>query len=386
MSAIHASALFRPACPVSAVARRALAESTKYSPVPSKGASEDEVKSARVYCSGLLQKYDAPSYTLQTFIPPASRDAYLSLRAFNVSISSIADTVRNPTVGAMRLQFWRDAVNSTFRGTPPKEPVAILLSRALDDLSARGGKMSKGWLLRIISAREQYLNNPPYPTLEALEAYAESTYSTLLYLTLSTLPLHSLAADHVASHVGKAAGIAAVLRGLPLIAFPQSEAHHSNTSTTPGTYTPATRQGAVTLPLDVMAAHGVQEEAVLRQGPAAPGLADAVFDVATRANDHLITAREMLRNLRAGQDVGHAFEHEGEEGHEYATGSRGGGAAETQISEVDRGFGAMMPAVATQLWLDRLQSVDFDVFRPELRRREWKLPWKSYWAYSRRKF
>jgi len=46
----------------------------------------------------------------------------------------------------------------------------------------------------------------------------------------------------------------------------------------------------------------------------------------------------------------------------------------------------MMPAVSTSLWLDRLQRVDFDVFREELRRREWRLPWKAYWAFRRKMF
>ncbi|KAI9801174.1 MAG: hypothetical protein M1825_003448 [Sarcosagium campestre] len=347
-----------------------------------------------------MAKYDAPSYTLQTFIPAPARDAYLSLRAFNISLASIADTVRNPMVGSMRMQFWRDTIEATFRGAPPKEPVAILLWHVLTDLSKRRENarttppLNKFWLLRIIKAREERLSNPPFPTVDALETYAESTYSTLLYLTLSSLPLHSLAADHVASHIGKATGIATVLRGLPLIAFPGPEPHrdHSNTSGSLASYTPAParRQGTVTLPLDVMAEHGVVEERVLREGPEAKGLRDAVFAVATRANDHLITAREMLRNLHDGSDVGHAFEHEGEEGHDYGGTQEAGVQTQTQsqsqLSEVKRGFGALMPAVATSIWLERLQRADFDVFRPELRRREWKLPLRAYWAFTSGKF
>lgn len=46
-------------------------------------------------------------------------------------------------------------------------------------------------------------------------------------------------------------------------------------------------------------------------------------------------------------------------------------------------IGVLLPAVATALWLERLEKVDFDVFRPELRGREWRLPWKAYWAYRR---
>lgn len=89
--------------------------------------------------------------------------------------------------------------------------------------------------------------------------------------------MHSVALDHVASHIGKAVGIAAILRGMPLLAFPAGAS-----------------AGAVVFPLDVCAQHGLRQEQVLRKGGGAEGLRDAVFAVATRANDHLITARKML--------------------------------------------------------------------------------------------
>ena len=245
--------------------------------------------------------------------------------------------------------------------------------------------MSKSWFTRIIAERERYINNAPYPTLESLEKYAENTYSTLLYLTLQALPMGSVTADHIASHIGKAAGIAAVLRGLPLVAFPPPPNHHRNTAPLGGTLDSQRRsQGTVTLPLDVMARNEVKDEDVLRNGAEAAGLRDAVFEVATRASDHLITARQMLKNVYAGQDVGHDFEHEAEEEHQYNAGPRGRG--DQQREEVERAFGVFMPAVSTGLWLNKLQKLDFDVFREDLRRREWKLPYKAYFAYRRRLF
>lgn len=246
--------------------------------------------------------------------------------------------------------------------------------------------------MRMINAREQHLTNTPYTSVASLESYAESTYSTLLYLTLSALPLTSLTADHLASHVGKAAGITTVLRGLPLVAFPSPQNHHSNQTALGGVGSGA-RQGAITLPLDVMAQAGVKEEDVFRHGADAPGLRDAVFTVATRASDHLITARQMIKNLRAGQDVGHDFEHEGDEGHKYEPdydeqnsneGDNKQSNLTKQLEEVERGFGALMPAIPTSLWLDKLQAVDFDIFKPELRVSDWRLPWRSYWAFQRR--
>ncbi|EGD96609.1 hypothetical protein TESG_04045 [Trichophyton tonsurans CBS 112818] len=354
------------------------------------GSSNAELESAHNYCVELLRKYDRPSYTLSTFIPRHSTKFYIALHALNVSLSMIPETTSAHTIGLMRLQYWRDAITRTLAGTPPKEPIAILLASALSDLDARTqgrAKISKGWLMRLINAREQHLAHTPYPTLASLESYAESTYSTLLYLTLSALPLTSLTADHLASHIGKAAGITALLRGVPLVAFPPPPSHHSS-QTRMGNEGPIagdSRQGSIMLPLDVMAQTGVKEEDVFRLGADAPGLRDAVFTVATRASDHLITARQMLKNLRAGQDVGHAFEHEGEEGHEYQDDQHEKSTSlSTQLREVERGFCVLLPAVSTSLWLNKLQKVDFDIFKPELLSTDWRLPWKAYWAYRQR--
>ncbi|TAQ90232.1 hypothetical protein B7494_g1430 [Chlorociboria aeruginascens] len=334
------------------------------------------------------RKFDSPSYLLQTFVPLPARDANLAIRALNIELARIPDMVSNAIVGAQRIKFWRDNLSSTFNSTHSKEPVAILLHHALSSLQRRHPRhnehVMKIWLLKVVKAREQYMDNRPYTSLDALENYAENTYSTLMYLTLAALPLHSMAADHVASHIGKATGITAVLRGLPLLAFPPAPNHHSNNAASSGAVggMAGGRQGTVMLPLDIMAECGVKEEEVLRKGAQAPGLKDAIFKIATRANDHLIMARELLKNLRQGKDAGHEYEYENEAGHRY-TESRSRESS-TPADELERGFGVLMPALSTRLWLERLERYDFDVFRPELRRREWTLPWKAYWAYSQR--
>lgn len=347
--------------------------------------SAAEIASARTYCLDLLRKYDTPSSLLLPYIPSHARDAYVALRAFNIDVARTADTTSTPTIGMMRLQFHRDAIAKSLAGTPPKQPIALMIAQAAEDLQARTGgrsNFSRNWFTRIVDTREKYLSNPPYPNIAALESYGENTYSTLLYLTLQALPMASVTADHIASHIGKAIGISTVLRGLPLIAFPGPANSHSNQGALGGDVG-ASRRGAVLLPLDVMAEAGVREEDVLRNGAEAQGLRDAVFAVATRANDHLITARQLLATIRAGGEADHEFEHKDEEEHVHLPSI---GRVETPAQEVERAFGVYMPALATQMWLDRLQQHDFDVFSAKLRVTDWKLPFKAYWAYSRRKF
>jgi NADH dehydrogenase [ubiquinone] 1 alpha subcomplex assembly factor 6 len=274
-------------------------------------------------------------------------------------------------------------VTKSLAGRPPQEPAAILLAAAHEDLQARTkGKsgLSHMWLHRLINTRDQYLGGRPYPSLPALETYAENTYSTLMYLTLSAFPVQSITTDHLASHIGKAAGIAAVLRGLPLVAFPPPPMTH-HTSNALGGPLSSPPQGALLLPLDVMAETNVQEEQVMRHGPLAPNLKDAVFVVATRANDHLLTAREMLRNLRQGRDVGHDFEHDSEAHQDQERKTKN---VDQQLREVYRGFPVLLSSVSTSLWLQNLQSYDFDVFDARLRRTDWRLPFRLMSSSFRR--
>lgn len=205
--------------------------------------------------------------------------------------------------------------------------------------------------------------------MDALEDYAENIYSTMMYATLSAIPMRSIDMDHLASHIGKAAGIAALLRSIPQLVAPQiKRTPHA------GAVSSVTREPTLLLPLDIMAEHGVKEEDVFRNGPQAEGLSEAVFTVATRANDHLITAREMMKRLRAGQGAGHDFEHQHETEHtdEVSTGNVN--------TDIEASFGILMEAVPVQHFLDSLQSVDFDVF--SVKTAGWRGPWRMWKAIS----
>ncbi|KAK5103419.1 hypothetical protein LTS08_002834 [Lithohypha guttulata] len=255
----------------------------------------------------------------------------MAIRAFNIEISRIPDIVSNTTIGQMRHQFWKDTINKTFNANPPEEPVATLLSAYMQDTGIR---LNKTWLTKIVSAREQALLRPGFTNISELESYAESTYSMLLYLTLSAIPLNSLTADHVASHCG------------------------------------------------------VREEDIYRNGGNAEGLRDAVFAVATRASDHLITARSLVKEVNSYQEPSHEFEHLYDEGHEY--GSQNTGTQQPQEvrkRDLQQVYGVIMgPAISTQLWLDRLQKVDFDIFHNSLRIQEWKLPIVAWWRNRQNTF
>ena len=135
-----------------------------------------------------------------------------------------------------------------------------------------------------------------------------------------------------------------------------------------------------------MSSSGVREEDIFSQGATADGLRDAVFMVATRASDHLITARSMVNNMKKDEDMGHVFEHIDDEGHQYSSQQRQAATSiDKQMEEYARGYGVIMgPAISTQLWLDRLQKVDFNIFHDSLRRPQWKLPLVAWWMNRRK--
>lgn len=62
--------------------------------------------------------------------------------------------------------------------------------------------------------RNKQSDAPPL-TLEDLEAHCEATASQLLYAQLAAAGVKSRDADHAASHLGKAYGLAMALRGAP---------------------------------------------------------------------------------------------------------------------------------------------------------------------------
>ncbi|PHH91998.1 hypothetical protein CDD83_9366 [Cordyceps sp. RAO-2017] len=339
--------------------------------------TDADVELARKYCLAQLHKSDYDAHLIRRFVPRPVQDAYAALRALNVELVRLPELVSNPTIGAMRFQFWAESIDKTFAGRPPREPICILLHRALCELEARAGsaagQSARFWVSRLVRTRRRHMDDRPFATLQDLEAYAENTYSTLVYACLAMMPLRSVHVDHLASHVGKACGIVAVLRGIPVLAAPARPVR-----TPSGAEAPSTREPCLLLPLDVMADEGVTEEAVFRRGPDAPGLRDAVFKVATRANDHLLTARDMLRRLGQGQDAGHEFEHQGEADHVY---DEHGDAAD----EIRRSFGLLLEAVPAGLFLDRLEKVNFDPFAAA-GSGGWRLPWRIWQALSRSRF
>ncbi|XP_036020434.1 NADH dehydrogenase (ubiquinone) complex I, assembly factor 6 isoform X9 [Mus musculus] len=173
----------------------------------------------------------------------------------------VKDSVSEKTIGLMRMQFWKKAVEDMYCDNPPHQPVAIEL-----------------W-------KEKNLDDKAYRSMQELENYAENTQGSLLYLTLEVLGVKDLHADHAASHIGKAQGIVTCLRATP---------YHSS-------------RRQVFLPMDVCVQHGVSQEDFLRRNQD-KNVRDVVYDIASQAHLHLkhVSLEDYLKKIqRVDFDIFH---------------------------------------------------------------------------------
>ncbi|PPQ69609.1 hypothetical protein CVT24_001365 [Panaeolus cyanescens] len=282
------------------------------------------------YCRDYIRKHDYDSYLISHFYPKHVQPGYFAIKAFSVELASVADTVSNSVIGQMRMQFWRDAIKGINDGRPPKHPVAL----ALFDASKKW-KLSSYHLKRIVDARDAELQSPSYLTVDSLTSHAESTSSTVLYLLLQLLSLHSSDLSHAASHLGTAQTFSTLLRALP---------YHA-------------KKGEMVIPAELTAKHGVNQEEVFRYGPEAPGIESAVFDFATVGHDHLLTARDMISKMQ---------------------GSNGKVPKEAMP--------VFLSGVPVSNYLKRLEHVGFNAFDPKLQVRDGWLPWYIWKSYYKKEF
>ena len=118
--------------------------------------------------------------------------------------------------GKIRMQWWRERIYNLYEvsgATGANRPEqSTLLLRELDK-AVQEHDLTRRWFERMLDARDQDLDREEVQDLHELEAYAEQTASSLLYLTLECLGIRNDTADRVAGHAGVAISFATLLRG-----------------------------------------------------------------------------------------------------------------------------------------------------------------------------
>ncbi len=225
------------------------------------------------YCADRVRRLDRDRYLVGLFAPDRVRPTLMALYAFNIELSRIADTVSEPLLGRIRLQWWREAVAGLYDASGVRAHAVVEeLARAVD---AHG--LSRFRLERMIDAREQDLAEAAFADLAALEAYAAATSGGLSELTAEALGVSRGRSVSAAANAGIAWGLTGLLRALP--------------------YHAARRR--LFLPRDLLDGAGITAVQVFSSAPPA-ALAKAVAPVAAAARAHVRRARS---SAVAGQRV-----------------------------------------------------------------------------------
>lgn len=215
------------------------------------------------YCGGEVRAHDRERFLTALFAPSEHREALFTLYAFNLEVAKIAEVVSEPMLGRIRLQWWREALDGIYGGTPRQHAVVEPLSGIVERYA-----LPRALFDRIIDGRERDLEDEPPQDLEALEAYAADTSGTLTRLAALVLGQGDETALEAAERVGTAWALVGLLRAV---------AFHA-------------AQKRVFLPSELAARHGLAHSDLfeLRSSPA---LAAATEEIAQQAEKHLAQAR-----------------------------------------------------------------------------------------------
>ena len=128
------------------------------------------LEDARSYCAGEVRRYDPERFLTVLFAPDRCRAPLVALYAFNLEVAKIREVVSEPLLGEIRLQWWREAIEEIFEGTPRRHAVVEALADAV-----HGASLPREPFDRLIDARAMDLATEPPATLDVLERYAANT-------------------------------------------------------------------------------------------------------------------------------------------------------------------------------------------------------------------
>lgn len=228
------------------------------------------------YCGEEVRRNDRDRFLMTMFAPSAHREALFALYAFNIEISKTREVVSEAMLGAIRLQWWRDSVDTLYSDIPLRQHTVI---EALQPF-VTAHQLSRAHFDRLIDGRLIDLEGVPHPTLASLIDYADATSGALVRLSMQVLAMEALdetksdAIVEVAHKVGVAWALAGIARALPSLL----------------------QRGRVVLPEELLARHRVDRRSMLNL-KASEELNAAVAELVATAREHLQDARALRREI-----------------------------------------------------------------------------------------
>jgi phytoene synthase len=246
--------------------------------------------------AAMVRSADPDRYFATLFAPAAQRPYLFAFYAFNAELARVAESVREPMLGEIRLEWWRETVEGASKGVARNHDVARGLTALF---AARNPALAD--FQALIAARAFDSSPDQFADFAALENHVDSTSGAVMRLAARILT--GDAAPGLAKGVREAAlayGMTGLLRALPF---------HSG-------------RHKLYLPLDLLSALELAPEVFFHLAKNDPRLQAAMRQVALKARDHFLAARQSprpgaalaavlpaalvpvyLRRLRTGKEV-----------------------------------------------------------------------------------
>jgi NADH dehydrogenase [ubiquinone] 1 alpha subcomplex assembly factor 6 len=219
-------------------------------------------------CGQLVRENDPDRFFCTLFAPSDKREALFALYAFNHELARVAESVSEPMLGEIRLQWWREALDGIEAGAPRRHDVVDALAAAWDS------GLDRSLLDAMIDGRSADLSPDPPQTIETLTAYAHQIASCLTQQACMILGADKEAVAGTCRDAGTAIAFGGLLRStLSLCA-----------------------QGRVLLPADQLALHSLEARDVLN-GENSPRLVGVVKTMTNHASTAGKSARSASRRL-----------------------------------------------------------------------------------------
>jgi len=220
-------------------------------------------------CVDVVRRHDPDRYFSVLFAPKHLRLPLIALYAFNYEIARVGENIREPMMGEIRLQWWREAVEGARQGTPRTHDVALALAEVL-----KHHELPQRLFDAMIDARSFDVSSGAFENIGAMETYGAETVGSLIGLAARILG-GGERYDEQAREAGIAYALTGILRAIP---------HHA-------------ARGKLFLPTDLLNTVNLSPEDIFA-GRGAEKLKAVMAQLSHRAHDHLKAARGFGRPRR----------------------------------------------------------------------------------------
>ncbi|RNA32917.1 NADH dehydrogenase (ubiquinone) complex assembly factor 6 [Brachionus plicatilis] len=231
------------------------------------------------YCIDLVKNNDYDSYLTTLLTPQQVLRPAFTLKAFSMEITNVGKSAIDSRVGEAKLVYWKDQIDKVFASVKKNEQTSFNdpISQEIY-LMAKFFNLSKARFSRFIDAKKNFLSIQQFKSFDELESFAD--YANLNYILFNCLGINNVDCDHAANHIGKAQFLCFVTKNI--LKMPTQMVYY--------------------LPRDLLLKHKISQqdlfnfsERILR--PKRQNFKDLAFDMCSRANDHIRSARSLSNKI-----------------------------------------------------------------------------------------